>query len=141
MTGVQTCALPICGWKDGKYYALMNNVPVGTIVKLSFSSTNKSIYAKVLGQLPEMKESVGLAIRISDAAASERIAEALDKGDTKYLAAAKTLPVYFLYWTAFGGDDGSLNFRPDIYGRDARLIAALKEKRMQVASAAGCKRG
>lgn len=59
------------GWNDGKYYALMNNVPVGTIVKVSFSSTNKSIYAKVLGQLPEMKESQGLTIRISDAAASE----------------------------------------------------------------------
>lgn len=59
------------GWNDGKYYALMNNVPVGTIVKVSFSSTNKTIYAKVLGQLPDMKESVGLTIRISDAAASE----------------------------------------------------------------------
>ncbi len=59
------------GWNDGKYYALMNNVPVGTIVKVSFSSTNKIIYAKVLGQLPEMKESQGLTIRISDAAASE----------------------------------------------------------------------
>lgn len=59
------------GWNDGKYYALMNNVPVGTIVKISFSSTNKSVYAKVLGQLPEMKESQGLTLRISDAAASE----------------------------------------------------------------------
>lgn len=59
------------GWNDGKYYALMNNVPIGTIVKVSFSSTNKTIYAKVLGQLPEMKESLGLTIRISDAAASE----------------------------------------------------------------------
>jgi LysM repeat protein len=59
------------GWSDGKYYALMNNVPIGTIVKVTFSSTNKSVYAKVLGQLPEMKESVGLAIRLSDAAASE----------------------------------------------------------------------
>ena len=59
------------GWNDGKYYALMNNVPIGTIVKVSFSSTNKSIFAKVLGQLPEMKESVGLAVRLSDAAASE----------------------------------------------------------------------
>jgi LysM repeat protein len=59
------------GWNDGKYYALMNNVPVGTIVKVSFSSTNKSVYAKVLGQLPEMRESAGLTIRISDAAASE----------------------------------------------------------------------
>lgn len=59
------------GWNDGKYYALMNNVPVGTIVRVNFSSTNKTIYAKVLGQLPEMKESTGLTLRISDAAASE----------------------------------------------------------------------
>jgi LysM repeat protein len=59
------------GWNDGKYYALMNNVPIGTIVKITFSSTNKSIYAKVLGQLPEMKESTGLTVRLSDAAASE----------------------------------------------------------------------
>lgn len=59
------------GWGDGKYYALMNNVPVGTIVKVNFPSTNKNIYAKVLGQLPDMKESAGLTIRISDAAATE----------------------------------------------------------------------
>ena len=63
------------GWKDGKYYALMNNVPTGTIVKITFSSTQKSVYAKVLGQLPEMKESIGLAVRLSDAAASELGAE------------------------------------------------------------------
>ncbi|WP_205512463.1 lytic transglycosylase [Longitalea arenae] len=63
------------GWKDGKYYALMNNVPVGTIVKISYNSTNKSIYAKVLGQLPEMRESVGLTVRLSDAAAAELGAE------------------------------------------------------------------
>ena len=59
------------GWNDGKYYALMNNVPVGTIVKVTFPSTNKTVYAKVLGQLPEMKESNGLSLRLSDAAASE----------------------------------------------------------------------
>jgi hypothetical protein len=59
------------GWNDGKYYALMNNVPVGTIVKVNFPSTNKTVYAKVLGQLPDMRESAGLAIRLSEAAASE----------------------------------------------------------------------
>jgi LysM repeat protein len=59
------------GWNDGKYYALMNNVPVGTIVRVNFPSTNKNIYAKVLGQLPDMRESEGLTIRISDAAATE----------------------------------------------------------------------
>ncbi|HEX2683104.1 MAG TPA: LysM peptidoglycan-binding domain-containing protein [Ferruginibacter sp.] len=59
------------GWQDGKYYALMNNVPVGTIIKIDHPITHKSVYAKVLGQLPDMKESSGLAIRLSDAAAAE----------------------------------------------------------------------
>lgn len=59
------------GWKDGKYYALMNNVTVGTIVKVNYPSTNKWVYAKVLGELPDMKESAGLSMRISDAAARE----------------------------------------------------------------------
>ena len=59
------------GWKDGKYYALINDVPTGTIVKITYPSTQKSIYAKVLGPLPEMKESIGLKLRLSDAAAAE----------------------------------------------------------------------
>ena len=59
------------GWRDGKYYALMNNVPVGTIVRIEHPLTRKQVYAKVLGQLPDMKESNGLAIRLSDAAAAE----------------------------------------------------------------------
>jgi LysM repeat protein len=59
------------GWQDGKYYALMNNVPVGTIIKVTSPSTNKSVFAKVLGQLPDMKESAGLSVRISNAAAAE----------------------------------------------------------------------
>ncbi|HEY4155508.1 MAG TPA: LysM peptidoglycan-binding domain-containing protein [Puia sp.] len=57
------------GWTDGKYYALMNGVAVGTIVRIS--SNGKSVYAKVLGQLPDMKESNGLVTRISNAAAAE----------------------------------------------------------------------
>ena len=67
------------GWQDGKYYALMNNVPVGTIVKVTSSSTHKFIFAKILGQLPDMKESTGLAIRISNAASGE-----LGEGEGKF---------------------------------------------------------
>lgn len=60
----------VSGWQDGKYYALMSNVAVGTIIKVSNPSNNKAVYAKVLSQLPDMKESAGLTIRISDAAAA-----------------------------------------------------------------------
>ena len=78
-SGVSGIFKSTSGWNDGKYYALMNNVPVGTIVKVNFPSTNKNIYAKVLGTLPDMKESQGLTIRISDAAATE-----LGAGNTKF---------------------------------------------------------
>jgi len=58
------------GWSDGKYYALMNAVPVGSIIRVT-GTNGKTIYAKVLGQLPEMQESNGLLIRISNAASAE----------------------------------------------------------------------
>ena len=58
------------GWSDGKYYVLMNGVSVGTIVRVA-GANGKAIYAKVLGQLPEMKESAGLLVRISNAASAE----------------------------------------------------------------------
>src|SRR5260221_1809294 len=72
------------GWQDGKYYALMNNTPVGTIVRVGDPSTGKTIYAKVLGQLPDMKESAGLAIRISNAAAAE-----LGEGEGRFIVEVK----------------------------------------------------
>jgi LysM repeat protein len=71
VTGLAGIFKSTSGWQDGKYYALINTVPVGSIVKISDPATGKSIYAKVLGQLPDMKESAGLTIRVSDAAAAE----------------------------------------------------------------------
>jgi len=49
---------------------------------------------------------------------------AIASGETQHLSLNKPLPIYLLYWTAFVDADGSMEFRPDIYGRDARLIAA-----------------
>lgn len=57
------------GWSDKKYYILMNDVPPGSIVKIT-SPSNKIIYAKVLWSLGDMKENEGLNFRISNAAAS-----------------------------------------------------------------------
>ena len=56
------------GWLDKKYYVLMNNVTEGTVVKVA--SNNKTVYAKVLGPLPDIKEDSGLLVRISNAAAA-----------------------------------------------------------------------
>jgi hypothetical protein len=69
------------GWQDGKYYALMNNATIGAIVKITDPVSGKSVYAKILGQLPDMKESAGLTIRISNAAAAE-----LGEGEGRFSA-------------------------------------------------------
>lgn len=72
------------GWADGKYYALMDNVPVGTIVMITNTVSNKYVYAKVLGNLSDIRENAGLTIRISNAAAAE-----LGTGETKFSADVK----------------------------------------------------
>jgi len=58
------------GWQDGKYYLLMNDVVPGTIVKIGANGSGKTIHAKVLGAVPPGKESEGLALRLSNAAAA-----------------------------------------------------------------------
>lgn len=54
------------GWQDGKYYVLMNNVVPGTVVKLVIRSTDKFLFAKVLGAVPPGKESEGMTLRMSN---------------------------------------------------------------------------
>ncbi len=44
---------------------------------------------------------------------------------TRTVRLAKPVPVLILYWTVDQGDDGSLMFKPDPYGRDARELVAL----------------
>ena len=55
------------GWRDGKYYLLINDILPGTIVKIQLPSNQRSIYAKVLGPLIPAKENDGILLRLSAA--------------------------------------------------------------------------
>jgi LysM repeat protein len=57
------------GWEDGKYYCLHDTAPAGSIVKITNPANNKSIYAKVLDVMPDLKQNDGLSLRLSNAAA------------------------------------------------------------------------
>lgn len=64
------------GWQDGKFYALMDNIEPGTIIRIINPTNNKAIYAKVLGEMSGIRQNQGYDVRISNAAAS-----ALDVSD------------------------------------------------------------
>lgn len=67
------------GWKDAKYYLLINGVEPGTIVKLTNPGNNKIVYAKVLYAMEGIRQNQGLDMRISDATAAALSVSETDK--------------------------------------------------------------
>jgi hypothetical protein len=67
LNGTAAVFKSMSGWQDNKFYILTNELPVGTIVRIT-TTDFKSICAKVINALPE----VGTAIqyRLNDAAAA-----------------------------------------------------------------------
>ncbi|WP_161596761.1 LysM peptidoglycan-binding domain-containing protein [Chitinophaga vietnamensis] len=63
----------------GKYYALHNSAPRGTIIKVTNPLNGKAVYAKVLDVIPQMKSNAGLIIKLSDSAM-----QALGSSDAKF---------------------------------------------------------
>ena len=67
------------GWTDGKYYCFHNDAIPGTIIKITNSLSGKSVYAKVLDAVPDLKQNNGILLRLSNSAAEE-----LGAGETKF---------------------------------------------------------
>ncbi len=58
----------------------------------------------------------------------EKIVSAMKGDSNRIVRLPEGIPVYVLYWTAWVDEDGLVEFRDDIYGRDHRLYDAPKEK-------------
>jgi murein L,D-transpeptidase YcbB/YkuD len=57
-----------------------------------------------------------------------KLLDAIEKGTEQKVPIPRPLNVYFLYLTAWVDQDGTIQFRNDIYGRDNRLDEALRKK-------------
>jgi murein L,D-transpeptidase YcbB/YkuD len=55
----------------------------------------------------------------------DRIEQTLASKKTTRVVLPAKIPVHIIYATAFRGEGGSIEFRPDIYGRDRKLYRAL----------------
>jgi murein L,D-transpeptidase YcbB/YkuD len=51
----------------------------------------------------------------------EQILENIHLGNNQGILLPTSVPIYLVYWTAWADQDGSINFRPDIYNRDSQL--------------------
>jgi murein L,D-transpeptidase YcbB/YkuD len=56
----------------------------------------------------------------------ERIDAILQKGTNRSVTLDKPLPVHLVYQTAWVGEQGEIEFRNDIYGRDKRIAEEMK---------------
>jgi murein L,D-transpeptidase YcbB/YkuD len=72
----------------------------------------------------------------------ERIAEAMHAPAEKTVKLTSPLPVYIGYWTARVGADGRVQFRKDVYGLDAPVMAQFidRQERTSVMAAAPAER-
>jgi murein L,D-transpeptidase YcbB/YkuD len=75
----------------------------------------------------------------------DHLVSTIDRGATVKAPLPRRVSVAFLYWTVFVDDDGTVEFRDDLYGRDARLLAALRRQRPAPLASAhsevGCETG
>ncbi len=65
-------------------------------------------------------------VRPNDGYTIERIKKMIDAGGEQDIQLPTFIPVNLTYQTAFVDDDGKLQFRDDVYGRDRQLLAILK---------------
>ncbi|MEI9987940.1 MAG: L,D-transpeptidase family protein [Aliidongia sp.] len=62
-------------------------------------------------------------------ATPDPIQQAIDSGTTSRMRLPASMPVAVLYWSVLVDPDGTVDFRDDLYKRDARLLAALHKPR------------
>jgi murein L,D-transpeptidase YcbB/YkuD len=77
-------------------------------------------------RVPDPIGLAGLILKDDPNWTPERIAAAVKSGRNQGLAPAPALPVHLIYLTAWVDDDGVMQFRKDIYGRDKPDLVVAK---------------
>jgi len=75
-----------------------------------------------------VEDAVGLAERLLNDPEKwnrDALEQMLAQGETKEVGLRRAMPVLLLYWTIDLHDDGRVSYKPDVYGLDGPLLAAL----------------
>ena len=91
----------------------------------SLFSKDKRAYSHGCIRLQEPVKMAEYLLRHQPEWTSERIHEAMNSGEEKYVKLKDLIPVFITYYTAWVDETGQLNFREDIYDHDAKLAAKM----------------
>ncbi len=88
----------------------------------SLFSKDKRAFSHGCIRLKEPEKLANYVLRNQPEWTPEKIREAMDSGEEKFVKVKKPIPVVVTYYTAWVDERGQLNFREDIYGHDSRLM-------------------
>ena len=87
----------------------------------SLFSMDKRAYSHGCIRLSNPEKMVTYLLRHQPEWTPEKIYEAMNAGEEKFVRVKKPVPVFISYNTAWADENGQLNFREDIYGHDKKL--------------------
>jgi len=87
----------------------------------SLFNKDKRAYSHGCIRLKEPEKMANYVLRDQPEWTPEKISEAMNSGEEKYVKVKKPIPVVVTYYTAWVDENGQLNFREDIYDHDAKL--------------------
>ena len=87
----------------------------------SLFNKDKRAYSHGCIRVAEPEKLANYVLRNQPEWTPEKISEAMNSGDEKYVKVKDPIPVVITYYTAWVDENGRLNFREDIYGHDAKL--------------------
>jgi len=94
----------------------------------SLFEKDKRAYSHGCIRLKEPEKFANYVLRNQPEWTPEKISEAMNSGNEKYVKVKDPIPVVITYYTAWVDENGRLNFREDIYGHDARLAEKMFNK-------------
>jgi len=91
----------------------------------SLFNQDKRAYSHGCIRLKEPEKMANYVLRNQPEWTPEKIEEAMNSGEQKFVKVKDPIPVVITYYTAWVDDNGQLNFREDIYGHDMQLATKM----------------
>jgi L,D-transpeptidase YcbB len=91
----------------------------------SLFTKDKRAYSHGCIRLSDPEKMANYVLRGNPEWTPEKINEAMNAGEEKFVKLKNPIPVFISYYTAWVDESGQLNFREDIYGHDAHLAAKM----------------